>query len=163
MVSLPNLAIYSTLIFWCSWSFPFFPLPIREGRPRYFSYCVIFCKPKFFFDCLTGCLQRGFAKKKSCLLLTFCPDVISYVYNIFNTFAHLSIVILQNKRLSSTNKRWFRFRPLLHKEKASISSEFAALLMRPCSPSVHNKRGMGIECPLVKSLWRGESFLLVFH
>lgn len=163
MVSLPNLAIYSTLIFWCSWSFPLFSPTNQRGKAKVFFILCYFLQTQIFFDCLTGCLRRGFAKKKSCLLLTFCPDVISYVYSIFNTFAHLSIFILQNKRLSSTNKRWFRFRPLLHKEKDSISPEFAALLMRPCSPFVHNKRGMGIESPLVKSLWRGVSFLFVFH
>jgi len=45
--------------------------------------------------------------------------------------------------LSSAKNRWVSLGPLLHIEKPLMSFALAAFLIKPCSPSVHNKKRNG--------------------
>ena len=99
-----------------------FPLPTKEGRPRYFSYCLISETPSKLM--MFSWVTEGVAllKNRAVLsLLSFWPEAASKSARMAWMWLHSYIEALQKRRLSSAKNRWVSRGPFLHREIPLIS------------------------------------------
>ena len=106
-----------------------FDLPIKAGKPKYYSYWVRTCTPHI--SLISVCLTFGvFLQKKIAVfsLLIFFPNVSSYRVRVSMRFVHSSALTWQNKGLSSTKSKCYP-RDTLYKWRHCSTSYLAPLVL----------------------------------
>ena len=107
-------------------------LPIKNGSPKYFSYCWTTGTPSacFIDSCISGVVDL---LKKRVVLSRFicCSNALSYVPNISNHFWQSLFCALQKIRLSSAKRRWVSLGPLQEMETPLISPKSSAFFNMP--------------------------------
>ena len=113
-----------------------FPLPTKEGRPRYFLYYFISGTPSKLMMLSWVFGEVALLKNRVVLsLLSFWPEAASYSKRMSWVWLHSWIEALQKRRLSSAKNKWVSLGPFLHMEMPLICPSKAALSIKACNPS----------------------------
>ena len=124
-------------------------LPTKDGRPRYFSYCLMIFAPNLFLmSSWIGCGVLWLKKKGVLSWFNYWTNSCSYVFNMVIMLEHSSFVAQQKIRLSSAKTKWEIAGPLAQAAIPLMALHSIACLINAESPFAQNKNRYGKMDPL---------------